>query len=283
MQSSGLNRPRVRGAKGILAFMAKRDRGLLADIEEAVLSDASVADALRKCVILGGRAGSVDLREWATKELRGYQGDDALPEYRTVAAPIMLDGATMNAQITGQRIGLHFLPDFAREHIGEEVPLRSGIGEIEALIQGAEASGKGSVNLSLPSGADLASYISGKLQGQRVISLYWSVSASALKGVVDQVRTTLTELIAEIRAGLPEGEEVPSHELANQAVHVAVHGDKSRVQVTTAQSSSGGSGSVGLSDDVSGWSMRTKVGAGFGVLISLAGLVLGLGEVLNWW
>ena len=57
-------------------------------MERDVLSDRPLAETLRKCIVLGGRAGSTELRDWASKELRGYYGDSALPQYRQVPAII---------------------------------------------------------------------------------------------------------------------------------------------------------------------------------------------------
>ena len=83
--------------------MTKRST-LLEQIEQAALDDtADITGALRKCVALGGQSGSEELRTWATRELKGYNASDQLPEYRTVGAPIALDGATFNAHITGQQ------------------------------------------------------------------------------------------------------------------------------------------------------------------------------------
>jgi len=73
--------------------MAKK-RTLLEQIEQDVLTSQPLADTLRKCVVLGGKAGSVELREWATRELRGYDAKDDAPDYRTVGAPILADVVT---------------------------------------------------------------------------------------------------------------------------------------------------------------------------------------------
>lgn len=42
---------------------------LLAEVERDLLDGKPLADLLRKCVILGGRSGSHELRDWASKEL----------------------------------------------------------------------------------------------------------------------------------------------------------------------------------------------------------------------
>ena len=62
--------------------MTKRST-LLEQIEQAALDDtADITGALRKCVALGGQSGSEELRTWATRELKGYNASDQLPEYR---------------------------------------------------------------------------------------------------------------------------------------------------------------------------------------------------------
>src|SRR5207253_2086023 len=106
------------------------------------------------------------------------------------------------------------------------------------------------LKLSLPMAADLGRLMdqaSGS-RSQHINALYWSVSPIALRGIVDRVRTTLTELVAEMRAGMAADEVFPSAELADQAVSVAVYGKKSRVTVTAAQAASGATSTVSLAD-----------------------------------
>lgn len=245
--------------------MAKQD--LLAEIEADVLSDRPLADALRKCVVLGGKAGSVELREWATRELRGYEGvpEDDLPPYRVVAAVILADAHTGSAIVRGQQIDATDLPDVAQEGgIGNEVALRGGVAELEALRATAERDG-GGVKLSLPGAlmlGKLMDHASGN-RYQQITALYWSVSSASIAGVIDQVRTTLTELVAEMRAGTP-GEATPTAELADQAVNIAVHGRGARITVTSAQASGGATASaspVPSRVENGFWTFWRKVGA----------------------
>lgn len=53
-------------ATGTLTGMSK---GLLAQIEAGVLGDEPLPSLLQKCIVLGGRAGSEKMRDWARKEL----------------------------------------------------------------------------------------------------------------------------------------------------------------------------------------------------------------------
>src|SRR5438132_7505401 len=109
------------------------DGRLLEEIERAAHDGGGrVADALRRCVTLGGRAGSIELRDWANHELNGYYGMDELPDYRIVGAPIGLDGVVPGGLIKNQQISPYDLPDFVRNAgISERLELRQGIGELE--------------------------------------------------------------------------------------------------------------------------------------------------------
>ena len=59
---------------------------------------------------------------------------------------------------------------------------------------------------------------------QHIERLYWRLSPVAIQGVLDQIRTSLTELVAELRAGMRADEALPSADLADQALNVAIHG-----------------------------------------------------------
>lgn len=206
---------------------------LLGEIEDDLVSGRPIADTLRKVVILGGQAGSVSLRDWAVQELKGYEPSGPLPGYRVVGATICVDALVGNGWVKGQRLSVHELPKFAQEGITEEVDLRFPIGEIEALIRTTEGSGESSVRLSPPGAAELVLLWNrdSDVPFQHIQSVYWSVGLVSLHGVVDQVRVALTELVAEMRAGTPTGEDVPTPDVTNQAVNVAVRGENARITV----------------------------------------------------
>ena len=242
-----------------------------------------ISSALRKLVALGGQAGSKELREWAGLELRGYHGSDVpLPEYRKVAAPILLDGVTFNGIITGQPISSRDLPDPVNEHIDESVPLDGGVAEIEAMIDSAR-NGDGAVKLGLPMGQDVVRLMNYDIQqrGHRdqVMRVYWSVSHIALEGVIDQIRTRLVELVAEMRAEMPDEADVPSAEVATNAVNIVL-GKKARATITTAQALGDGNSATAtatpVADERSAW---VKVG---GLIVGLAGVVAAVTGVAVW-
>jgi hypothetical protein len=207
-------------------------KSLLEQIEqEALDSSSSLADALRKCVALGGQSGSTELRRWATQELRGYSPDADVPEYREISAPIAVDGFTGSAMVKGQQVHSSDWPDFVQEHVTETLTLYNPIAELEAMAQSGEVT-----QLGIPQAGLLKQMY--ETQGQSVVSIYWQVSPIPVRGVIDQVRTALVELVAQLREGAENPEE-PTAEEANNAVQVVVHGQGHRVNVTTAQTGGG--------------------------------------------
>jgi AbiTii len=229
-----------------------QERTLLDQIQTGALdSSVPLADTLRKVVALGGETGSEELRGWASRELRGYGGSDVeLPEYRRPAAPLKVDAFKFNAQITGQSISPRQLPDFVAEKLREEVPLSAGIGEIEAMLKRARE-GDGSVKLMPPMAQDIVRYMNHEIQNhpqgdpyQQITELYWVVSQVTLEGVVDQVRTTLVELVAEMRAEMSDEVDTPPAEIADRAVQYVVTGKRPTINVTNTSVSGSGSHQV---------------------------------------
>jgi AbiTii len=267
--------------------MSGRDGNLLAEVQrDALDKNAPLSDTLRKLVALGGQAGSVQLREWASLELRGYLGSDVeLPDYRIPSALLQVDALKGNYQITGQQISPRFLPDFAQEHIGEEVRLLHSVGEIEAMLGQAQAAG-GAIKITLQKSQDLIALMNHESNEpyQHIVAVYWSLSAPALAGVLDRVRTNLVELVAEMRAGMSDSADTPSQAVADQAVNVVVHGKGARVNVTAAKASGDGSHTVSAQQapQVEGHSRWRRIGAFVVGLATIAGVVIALAQWQGW-
>jgi hypothetical protein len=119
--------------------------------------------ALRHCLSLGSRAGSAALRDWASKELEGYEPDDELPAYRVLPATLKIDGAAPGGWIKGQPFSPLMLPDFVQEVLGteEQVCLRQGIAEIEKLATDARDQQE-RVRVPLPDSGLIAQWLSQK-------------------------------------------------------------------------------------------------------------------------
>jgi hypothetical protein len=248
---------------------------LLDQIERDALDEsASVATALRKCVALGGRSGSQALRDWATQELDGYYGSKDMPEYRVVQAAIQLDGMTATAQIQGQAVPPSVLPEPACGYIEERVELRDGIGQIEDLARRSE------IKLGLPGGGNLVRLMNAESGNryQHIDRLYWAVSPIAVRGVVDQVRNSLVKLVAEIRASTPAGQELPSEEVATQAMNFVISGKRAKVTLSAAQArGSGPQATVTAPSEQQSepdfWTTSRRIGAAVVGLATIAGAV----------
>ncbi|MDO3397966.1 hypothetical protein QWJ41_19745 [Nocardioides sp. SOB44] len=257
---------------------------LLDQIEKGALdSSVPLADVLRKCLALGGKSGSTELRDWARQELEGYEQREDLPDYRVLPAVIALDGVTISSIVNQQHISPSALPDFAQEAIGEQAPIYWGIGQIEALIKDADG---GTVKITLPHASDLVRYMNAQdtRYGQSITGLYWALTSSALSGLLDRVRTILVGLVAELRASGALGvNEVPSTAAANQAVHVVVHGAK-RSPITVNTVSASGAGNTATANpsptpDHSLWARLRKPGA---FVVGAATVIGGVVAVVAW-
>ncbi|MET9452491.1 hypothetical protein [Streptomyces cinerochromogenes] len=83
--------------------------------------------------------------------------------------------------------------------------------------------------------ADLATLMSQE-SGRQVVRLYWSVHVSALEGILDQVRTRLVQLVAELKAAMPRGQQDPTPDQVARALEslpsINIHaGDHASVEV----------------------------------------------------
>lgn len=261
--------------------MTKRSDRLLQEIEAGALDgSSSISDLLRKVITLGGQADSTEMRDWAAKELRGYDPEDELPSYRRIGAPLAIDATTMHGIIRGQQLSPFELPDFARDSITNDLEMRQGIGEIEHL---ALSQGKGEVVKLAPAGApDLVAYMNadGQWSG-RVERMYWAVSPVTLASIVDQVRTTLTVLVSEINANTPAGTATPPSEVATRAISVAVTGKRNTVNLVAAQGDDANATEKAAPDETPRKWLRIAAGVLIG-LVTIAGVILALMQAQGW-
>lgn len=239
----------------------------MGQIERDLLGEKPLDSILRKLILLGGNAGSPELRAWASLELRGYGKDDELPSYRKITAPLQIDGTVPGGIVRHETIGSMDIPDFARDDVNESVPLRMGVREIHSMVN--QHSSDRIVKLQPAGAPDLVSYMNGTRQmNGHITSLYWSVSTIALEGVLDQIRTRLAELIAELRSGTPHGQALPTPAQAANAVNLVINGRGNRVSI--AQATDGGSITSPEEDSTGFWTTARVVGAG---IVGLATVV----------
>lgn len=218
---------------------------LLADIQRGALdSRTDLAELLRKCVALGGQASSARLREWATTELKGYD-EGEVPPYRMVSCLLYLDGATIRMHVTGQQVPHGMLPDEIHDRLNEPFPIRASVAEIADIVESCRRSGN-PIKLAPPRAQDLTALINHRLAdaerrnspfplpgvgpSQVIERAYWMVGVATFAGILDKIRTVLVELTAEMQAASPDG-PVPSQQVAEQALDIAVYGKVKRMVV----------------------------------------------------
>jgi len=151
---------------------------------------------------------------------------------------LAIDGVAGYTLIKGQPISSTDLPDEVQGKVSETLELRPGIGELE---EGASRGSGEAVKFGVVRGdliAKMMTYEIGKPQVTSVHSVYWHVSTTALAGVVDRVRTTLVELVAELRAGSDDPDNPSPGEVGN-AINVVIH-KRGRVTINAAQASGSG-------------------------------------------
>lgn len=200
--------------------MPRSSRSLLDQIEVGALNSKSdLADLLRKCIALGGQAGSAVLRDWARRELDGYRGDE-LPGYRKVTAPLLIDGFKGNWQLERKQISTFELPDFARDAYSEGVAVTFGTAELQRL-----ASQSTPIELQAPGMDDLAYFMNRSSDYNVSIErMYFSVAPVAIHGILDTIRTNLVSLVAEIRSAGVLTNGVPTSDVADRAYNVVIKG-----------------------------------------------------------
>jgi len=107
---------------------------LIADIIElAVTNKSPVCDVLRNCHVLAYELDNSKLKTWITKELNGYDLDDAVPDYRKIK--IVAKGLFIGyggSMIRGQPLAAHVL-DAKHRHWAELAELRQPIASYEEL------------------------------------------------------------------------------------------------------------------------------------------------------
>ncbi|MET8621684.1 AbiTii domain-containing protein [Streptomyces albidoflavus] len=265
----------------------------LEELEAAVLDDTiPLAQALRRCLILGGYAHHQELREWAQRELTGYGPNDALPVYRQVPAALAvnvnrhsLGGIT---QVNGHRISHQQLPEAARNAgLGEKMPVHEGVRALAAMVSRSQ----GPILASPPGAAEYALLMSQQqtdlgMTGTEITSLHWEVATPIIEGVLDQIRTRLAQFVAEMRAQMPADQQNPNPAQVDKAAKHAFDikaGSNSPVTINanTASADRGGTATANTNEPapapVQPWFHRSSVlWTILGVVVAAAAIVVPL-------
>lgn len=193
---------------------------LLYSLRDQMLDESQpLAGLLRKCLLLGAETGSESLRLWARDELNGYEDDTDIPEYRMLPTPPIMvasmSGNTWSKNISYDRLQL---PKSASEVIPEQISLRQPIGELEPLSE------RKSISIGGPYLSYAKSLWNAELDVfQSVYDMSISITGAQITGLLDQVRTQLFEIVADITTGKPL-EELPERSTVDAAIknHIGI-------------------------------------------------------------
>jgi hypothetical protein len=166
----------------------------------------------------------------------------------------------LRSRCSGQQAPLTLIPEVARPSIQGDIQIPQPIAEIADLVLSARRKGEDSIRLSPPLAQELLALMNNDLSKQdrhswgvgfdlppsQVIErVYWQVSLSFFVAILDTVRTTLVELVAEMRAGTPDRDALPTHDVAEQAVDIAINGNRNRVVINQVAPQGAGAASAG--------------------------------------
>jgi len=210
------------------------DADILKDLRDQVLDESqSLVGLLRKCLALGTVTGSEELRVWANNELKGYPEGVRVPEYRQLYAQLLMNSVSGQFHATGQQIDRLLIPEDLRVLVPEQLHLRQPVGELAEM-----ASREKAITMTGPTFPIVASRWSQQLpMFQDVLSLYWSMLPSTISGIVDNVRTTLVEIVIDMAKDVPL-DKLPSKAQVDSVVKVHV-GPNNQYEVNVGGNNSG--------------------------------------------
>ena len=180
---------------------------LLQDIAiECTANQASVARILRLCLRLAAGLKNDQLKTWATNELNGYPEGSILPSYRVFAVRSQGNFVASFGRQCVLEIPLHVLPESLQPHYGE-ARLNQPIMQYESLLRDMKPGGA----LGAPWPLMLAAKFGAEhLPDFNCIGAWQELSAPAMHGMIDTVKTRVLQMALEIKASDPTAGEVQS-------------------------------------------------------------------------
>ncbi|MBN6518402.1 hypothetical protein JZM36_16180 [Acinetobacter pittii] len=177
---------------------------LLREIQkDAVNSNVSVSDLLRKCKILAYRLGNEDFKSWVDFELNGYKSHDLLPEYRKlyVGSKGHFVGS-FGRSFNNADIPTHGLPEKLQK-ICTKAIFTSPIAALESYTVN-DKTGQLTESWDL---AILAKYGSNMYSDFNCIQAWKVIPIAAVMGIIDTVKTKILNFVLEIEIINPEAGE----------------------------------------------------------------------------
>jgi len=179
---------------------------LLQDIiGEATAKSGDVPRMLRLCLVLAKRLQHQPLEEWVRYELEGYPVDVGLPAYRRFRCRNR--GVFEN---NGKRmtldIAMSVLPEALHPYY-QKADVHDGVGELVDLLARTTANGDGALQIHWP--VELAVHYGSEMtENAQCVKAWKEISAAALAGMIDQVKTRVLDFALEIEAVAPTAGDI---------------------------------------------------------------------------
>lgn len=185
-------------------------------IEMASDGKRSLADALRKCLVLAFELKNEKLKQWADKELNGFSNEDVIPKYRQAA--LHSKGNFLGyggARLTNRPLPLGVLETQHWDLLTSK--LRQPIGAYEMLC----ASGL-EKNPTINWPPDLIHHYQSRfIEGYALSSAWQEVPMSLVVSLCEEVRNRLLRFALEIKEELGHVSDKPT-ELPRERIEAAV-------------------------------------------------------------
>lgn len=177
---------------------------LLREIQkDAVNSNVSVSDLLRKCKILAYRLGNEEFKSWVEFELNGYEFDHLVPEYRIIY--VGSKGhfvGSFGKSFNNADIPTHGLPEDLRK-ICTKASFTNPIAALESYAAN-DKNGQLTQSWNL---AILAKYGSNMYSDFNCIQAWKVIPIASVIGIIDTVKTKILNFVLEIELINPEAGE----------------------------------------------------------------------------
>ena len=164
---------------------------------EVVDSSVAVSDILRKAKVLASLLRNAEFRLWVDTELKGYESDQEVPDYRSFQ-PLNLGtfSGVAGRMFKNVQIPVSSLPDNVRKFAEQMIILQS-VKEIETtigIVEGAE------VTVPWPPEAViLARDHVPMTDGSKLVEAWKPLTKGQMESVLDQVRNRLLDFLLELQ------------------------------------------------------------------------------------
>jgi hypothetical protein len=219
---------------------------LFDEIQSDILSAVPLSTVLRKAKVLAYGLKNQEFKDWIEHELKGYDGEDSLPEYRKIATHS--EGNFINSawKMSDAPIPTNNIPRELREVVNE-VHLTQGIRELESLVDTLDNS-KGD-KLSVPWPANFLPLLNERVYANMYCIGAWRVITKGhITGVIENTRNRLLTFILELAERYPEeakegfnhvGRKIPDEQI-RQVFNYYIMGDAQNIVSSGSSISQGG-------------------------------------------